>query len=57
MVDRGQAHIMVKWQTRAEPNRFSDVPTDEISVVKDQLWKPVRAPAEIYWELAPAPKR
>jgi hypothetical protein len=56
MEDRGQAHIMAKWQTRADSNRFSDAPTDEIPVVKDQLRKPVRAPAEAYWEPAPAPR-
>jgi hypothetical protein len=48
---------MGEWPaTGADPNRLSDTPTDEIPVVRDQLWTPFRAPAMAYRERVPAPR-
>ena len=48
---------MGEWPTTgADPNRLSDTPTDEIPVVRDQLWTPFRAPAMAYRERVPAPR-
>lgn len=48
---------MGEWpSSRADPDQFSDPSTDEIPVVRDQLWTPARAPALAYRERAPAPR-
>lgn len=48
---------MGEWPaSRADPSQFSDTPTDEIPVVRDQLWTPVRVPAMAYRERVPAPR-
>src|SRR6266550_2351420 len=48
--------IMSEWQTRANLDQLDDTPPDGIPVVKDQLWVPVRVPADTYWESPPDPR-
>jgi len=46
-----------EWPTtRADSGQFSDTPTDEIPVVRDQLWTPFHASAMTCRERAPAPR-
>jgi hypothetical protein len=49
--------MMSEWPTtRADSGQFSDTPTDEFPVVRDQLWTPFCASAMTYRERAPAPR-
>ena len=43
------------WRTKAALNQVSDTVPNGIPVVKEQLWRPVRAPGEMHWERPPAP--
>jgi hypothetical protein len=40
--------IMSEWQTRTSSDPFSDTTPNGILAVRDDLWSPVRAPAETY---------
>ena len=43
------------WRTRAALDQVSDTLPNEIPVVREQLWRPVRVPDETCWERQPAP--
>jgi hypothetical protein len=47
--------IMSDWQTSASPDQLSDTPPEGIPVITDELWGPVHAPADRYWEYLSAP--
>ena len=47
---------MSEWQTKTNLDQLGGTPSNGIPVVRDQLWKPVRVPAEMYWESPSAPR-
>jgi hypothetical protein len=47
---------MSEWQTKANLDQLGDTLPNGIPVVRDQLWRPVRVPAEMYWESPSAPR-
>src|SRR6266516_967983 len=48
--------LMSEWQTKANLDQLGDTLPNGIPVVRDQLWRPVRVPAEMYWESPSAPR-
>jgi hypothetical protein len=46
---------MSDWQTSASPDQLSDTAGGNPPVIRDELWSPVHAPADAYWESLSAP--
>ncbi len=47
---------MDEWQAGADLDQLTDTPPNGIPAVRDQLWTPIRVPAETHWEPPPPPR-